>query len=88
MGRNSNQPTLTQKTQKMKIVKKKKLMLSTSMEGDVIVADVKPSQARNRGEYFVSDDFVRLNEESGTLTNMTGKIEHDGRIYILTADLD
>jgi hypothetical protein len=72
----------------MKIVKKKKLMLSTSMEGDVIVADVKPSQARNRGEYFVSDDFVRLNEESGTLTNMTGKIEHDGRIYILTADLD
>ena len=71
----------------MKIVKKKKLMLSTSMEGDVIVADVKPSQARNRGEYFVSEDFVRLNQENGTLTDMTGKFEYDGRIYILTADL-
>ena len=47
----------------MKSTKRKKLMLSTSIEGDVIVANVKPTQIRNRGEYFVSEDFVRLNEE-------------------------
>jgi len=63
-------------------------MLSTSIEGDVIVANVKPTQIRNRGEYFVSEDFVRLNEENGTLTDMTGKFDIDGRIYILTADLN
>jgi hypothetical protein len=72
----------------MKTIRKKKLMLSTSIEGDVIIAEVKPTHARNRGEYFVSDDFVRLNEESGTLTDMTGKFEYEGRIYILTADLE
>tara|TARA_R110000765_G_scaffold600_1_gene1531 strand:+ start:609 stop:827 length:219 start_codon:yes stop_codon:yes gene_type:complete len=72
----------------MKSTKRKKLMLSTSIEGDVIVANVKPTQIRNRGEYFVSEDFVRLNEENGTLTDMTGKFDIDGRIYILTADLN
>jgi len=69
-------------------IKEKKLMLSTSTDGDVIVADVKPTQARNRGEYFVSEDFVRLNVASGILTDMTDRVDWIGRIFILTADLE
>ena len=72
----------------MKTIRKKKLMLSTSLQGDVVVADVEPTQARNRGEYFVSEDFVRLNVESGVLTDMSKQYQYDGRVYILTTDLE
>ena len=63
-------------------------MLSTSLQGDVVVADVEATQARNRGEYFVSEDFVRLNVESGVLTDMSKQYQYDGRVYILTTDLE
>ena len=69
-------------------LKTTKLMLSTSTDGDVIVAEVKPTQARNRGEFFVSEDLVRLNVASGIFTDMTHKIDWGGRIFILTADLE
>ena len=62
-------------------------MLTTSLDGDVIVAEVKPTQARNRGEYFVSDDFVRLNVQNGTLTDITEKVDNGGKVFILTTDL-
>ena len=62
-------------------------MLTTSIDGDVIVAEVKPTQARNRGEYFVSNDFVRLNVESGTLTDITQKVDNGDKVFILTEDL-
>ena len=71
----------------MDLLKRKKLMLTTSLDGDVIVAEVKPTQARNRGEYFVSEDFVRLNVEGGTLTDITQKVANGGRVFILTDDL-
>tara|TARA_R110000851_G_scaffold80343_2_gene176848 strand:- start:1004 stop:1222 length:219 start_codon:yes stop_codon:yes gene_type:complete len=70
------------------IITKKKLMLTTSTDGDVIVAEVKPTQARNRGEYFVSNDFVRINVENGTLTDITQKVNNGGEVFILTADLN
>jgi|TARA_R110000824_G_scaffold401679_1_gene613559 hypothetical protein len=71
----------------MDLLKRKKLMLTTSTDGDVIVAEVKPSQARNRGEYFVSDDFVRINVENGTLTDITQKVDNGDKVFILTEDL-
>lgn len=71
----------------MDLRKRKKLMLTTSLDGDVIVAEVKPTQARNRGEYFVSNDFVRLNVENGTLTDITGKVDNDGKVFIFSDDL-
>ena len=71
----------------MDLLKRKKLMLTTSLDGDEIVAEVKPTQARNRGEYFVSDDFVRLNVQNGTLTDITEKVDNGGKVFILTTDL-
>ena len=71
----------------MDLTKRKKLLLTTSLDGDVIVAEVKPTQARNRGEYFVSDDFVRLNVQNGTLTDITEKVDNGGKVFILTTDL-
>ena len=67
---------------------KKRLLLTTSLDGDVIVAEVKPTQVRNRGEYFVSNDFVRLNVENGILTDITEKVNNGGRVFILTDDLN
>ena len=72
----------------MDLRKRKKLMLTTSLDGDVIVAEVKPTQARNRGEYFVSKDFVRLNVENGTLTDITEKVDNNGKVFILSDDLN
>jgi len=72
----------------MDLAKKKRLMLTTSSNGDVVVAEVKQTQHRNRGEYFVSEDFVRINCENGILTNITGKLDYTGRLYILTDDLN
>ena len=69
------------------ITLQKRLMLTTSLDGDVIVAEVKPTQARNRGEYFVSNDFVRLNVQNGTLTDITEKVDNGGKVFILTTDL-
>lgn len=71
----------------MNLVKKKRLMLTTSSSGDIIIAEVKQTHQRNRGEYFVSEDFVRINCESGTLTNVTGKLDYSGRLYIFTEDM-
>ena len=71
----------------MDLLKRKRLMLTTSLDGDVIVAEVKPTQARNRGEYFVSNDFVRLNVQNGTLTDITEKVDNGGKVFILTTDL-
>tara|TARA_B100000519_G_C14150938_1_gene394539 strand:+ start:359 stop:577 length:219 start_codon:yes stop_codon:yes gene_type:complete len=71
----------------MDLVKKKRLMLTTSASGDIIVAEVKQTHQRNRGEYFVSEDFVRINCENGQLTDITGKLDYSGRIYILSDDM-
>ena len=71
----------------MDLTKKKRLMLTTSASGDVIVAEVKKTHQRNRGEHFVSEDFVRINCENGTLTDITGKLDYDGRLYILSDDM-
>ena len=67
---------------------KERLLLTTSSDGDVIIAEVRATQHCNRGEHFVSEDFARINCESKVFTEMTGKVEFGGRIFVLTADLE
>ena len=69
-------------------MKKTKYLLSTSEDKDVIVAEV-PANYKfdERGEYIVSKSFVDANVKSGQLTEMTGKINWEGQIWILTEDL-
>ena len=69
-------------------MKKIKYLLSTSEDKDVIVAEVPANyQFDERGEYIVSKGFVDVNVESGKLTEMTGEINWEGRIWVLTEDL-
>lgn len=69
-------------------MKKTKYLLTTSEDKDVIIAEV-PSSYKfdERGEYVVSEGFVDVNVKSGTFTEMTGKIDWDGRVWVFTEDL-
>ena len=71
----------------MSVIPKERLLLTTSSDGDVIIAEVKPSHTNNRGEHFVSEDFARINCENGVFTEMTGELNFGGRIFVLTQDL-
>jgi len=67
----------------MDLIKRKKLLLTTSSSGDVIVAEVDARHPEEKNAYFVSEDFVRVNVEKGHFVNMTGKLDFSGRIWVM-----
>ena len=67
----------------MDLVKRKKLLLTTSTNGDVIIAEVDARHPEEKNAYFVSRDFVRINVERGHFTDMTGKLDYEGKIYVM-----
>ena len=69
-------------------MKKTKYLLTTSEDKDVIIAEV-PSNYKfdERGEYVVSKGFVDANLNAGLFTDMTGELDWDGKIWVLTEDL-
>ena len=69
-------------------MKKTKYLLTTSEDKDVIIAEV-PSNYRfdERGEYVVSKGFLDANLNAGLFTDMTGELDWDGKIWVLTEDL-
>ena len=70
-------------------MKKTKYLLTTSEDKDVIVAEV-PHQYKfdERGEYVVSKGFVDANLNAGLLTDMTDKLDWEGKIWVLSSDLE
>lgn len=67
---------------------KTKYLLTTSSDKDVIVAEVpKDHKYNERNEYIVSKGFIDANVKSGTFTDMTGKLDWEGRIWVYTEDL-
>lgn len=71
----------------MQIKKKTKYLLTTSEDKHVIVAEVPHNYKHNDKEFCVSRDMVKANVESGILTDMTGQLDWEGRIWILTEDI-
>jgi len=67
----------------MNLIKRKKLLLTTSSNGDVIIAEVGERHPEEKNSYFVSRDFVRINVEKGHFTDMTGKLDYEGKIYVM-----
>ena len=71
----------------MQIKKKTKYLLTTSEDKHVIVAEVPHNYKHNDKEFCVSRDMVKANVESDVLTDMTGQLDWEGRIWILTEDI-
>ncbi len=67
----------------MDLVKRKKLLLTTSTSGDVIIAEVDARHPEEKNAYFVSEDFVQVNVKNGQFTEMTGKLDYSGRIWVM-----
>ena len=67
----------------MDLVGQKKLLLTTSTSGDVIIAEVDARHPEEKNAYFVSEDFVQVNVKNGQFTEMTGKLDYSGRIWVM-----
>ena len=66
---------------------KTKYLLTTSEDRDVIIAEVPDNHKyKEKGEYIVSKAFIDVNVKSGNFLEVTGKIDWDGRIWILDSD--
>jgi len=70
-------------------MKKTKYLLTTSQDKDVIVAEVPHNyKFDERGEYIVSKGFVDANLKAGLFTDMTGKLDWHGKIWVLSSDME
>ncbi len=67
----------------MDLVRRKRLLLTTSTSGDVIIAEVDARHPEEKNAYFVSEDFVQVNVKNGQFTEMTGKLDYSGRIWVM-----
>ena len=65
----------------------KRLLLSTSSSGDVVIAEVAQSYHKDPrfNEYYVSRSTLTKNVESGNFTEVSDKVEWDGRIWMLSS---
>jgi len=73
----------------MQLKSKTKYLLTTSEDKDVIVAEVPHNyKFDERGEYIVSKGFIDANLETGLFTDMTGKLDWDGKIWVLSSDME
>lgn len=72
----------------MAINKNTKLLLTTSEDNDVIIAEVnKNHKADERKEYFVSRAFLEANLKSGNFIDITDKVDWQGKIFMLEQDI-
>ena len=62
-----------------------KLMLTTSTDGCIIIAEVDKDHGKVKGEQWVSEDFLTANKDS--FVDMTGKLDYGGRIYVMKTDI-
>ena len=74
--------------------KKKRLLLSMSNDGVVVIAEVareaeeqKKSKSYWLREYYISEDCLQANLERGGFTDVSSKLNYDGRIFALAGDL-
>ncbi len=49
----------------------------------MIIAEVDARHPEEKNAYFVSEDFVQVNVKNGQFTEMTGKLDYSGRIWVM-----
>lgn len=62
-----------------------KLMLTTSTDGCIIIAEVGKDHVKVKGEQWVSEDFLKVNKAN--FVDMTGTLDYGGRIYVMKTDI-
>ena len=62
-----------------------KMLLTTSVDGAIIIADVPKDHKKGKKEYFVSESFLSVNK--GSFVDISDKTDWDGRIFIFKSDL-
>ena len=62
-----------------------KLMLTTSTDGCIIIAEVGKDHTKVKGEQWVSEDFLKVNSDK--FVNMTEELDYGGRIYVMKTDM-
>ena len=68
-------------------MKKTKYLLTTSADKHVIIAEVPHNHTHNEGEYTISADMVKVNVKNGLFTDVSDKLDYEGKIWMLTEDL-
>ena len=69
-------------------MKNKKLLLTTSSDKCVIIAEVENNHSYNDREYIISRDMLNANVENGNFVEITEHSEwENGRVWVLTADI-
>ena len=63
----------------------KKLLLTMSDDGAVIIADVPDKHKKTDKEYFVSEGFLKANLPN--FKDCSESAEWDGRLFVLASDL-
>ena len=69
-------------------MKNKKLLLTTSSDKCVIIAEVENNHSYNEREYVISRDMLNANVENGNFVEITEHSDWEsGRVWVLTADI-
>tara|TARA_E500000331_G_scaffold342692_1_gene376626 strand:+ start:384 stop:659 length:276 start_codon:yes stop_codon:yes gene_type:complete len=78
----------------MKLKRSKSLLLSLSNDGVIVIAEVdrkaeeqKKKKTHWLREYYISEDCLQANLREKTFTNISKKVDYNGRIFALTEDL-
>ena len=69
-------------------MKSKKLLLTTSSDKCVIIAEVENNHAYNEREYVISRDMLNANVSNGNFIEITEESEwENGRVWVLADDV-
>ena len=65
-----------------------KYLLSKSDDGHIVIAQVPHTFKKSSPyEFFVSHDFLKVNLKNGNFTEITDKVDWDGRVWMLSSDM-
>ena len=77
----------------MKLKKSKQLLLSLSEDGVIVIAEVdREAETQKKKspwarEYYISKDCLKANLQSKNFTDISKRVDYNGKIYALTEDL-
>jgi hypothetical protein len=65
-----------------------KYLLSKSDDGHIVIAQVPQTfKKRSPHEFFVSESFLNVNVQNNNFTDISDKVEWNGKVWMLTEDI-